>query len=162
MTAARHLRVIDGDGEVLELEDAATENKALRAALTRSENVIKGLKAQMAAERQKTRKVYPVDDAFKDWRDKLVDAGRKGMRRAKLSDDRIDAIGKMFEAGYTLEDFALVSTGISEFQFIVYGKRRQQGAEDARNVDIAYVCEKARRFEEAARLGAIVEKARQA
>ena len=162
MSAARHLRVIDGDGEVIEDTSVEEENTALRAALTRAENTIKGLRASLAAERQKARRTHPIDEAFHDWRDKIVAAGRRGMARAKLSDDRVDAMAKMFDAGYTLEDFALVSTGLSEFQFVVYGKRRQHGPDDARNIDIAYACEKARRFEEAARLGALVEKARNA
>jgi hypothetical protein len=172
MTASAHLRLVDTTtGEIFEhaampavgqQDNPVEENRALRSALTRAENVIKGLRAQLAAERQKTRRTYPIDDAFEDWKAKIVAAGRQGMKRAKLSDDRIDSMGKMFEAGYTLEDFRLASTGIAEFQFVVYGKRRQHGSDDARDLCIGKVCEKARRFEEAARLGAIVEKARQA
>lgn len=162
MSAARHLRVLDGDGEILEIDDPATENRALRAALTRAENVIKGLKSDKAHERKQYADRGLIEDAFNDWKTKLVAAGHKGKARCKLSDDRFDAIKAMIEAGYTLADFELVNTGIAEFQFVVYGKRRQQGSEDAREVDIAYVCDKARRFEEAARLGAFAEKAKQA
>lgn len=159
--SAAHLRLVDTTtGELVEQDDPVEENRALRAALTRAENVIKGLRLQLDQERQKARKAHPIDEAFEDWKAKLVAAGRKGMSRAKLSDDRVDAMARMFEAGYTLEDFKLVATGLAEFQFVVYGKRRQSGSDDARNVDVAYVCEKARRFEECARLGAIVEKAR--
>jgi hypothetical protein len=160
MSAVPHLRLIDGNGELVETVDQTETIKALEASLTRAENVIKGLRSALTAERQTMRKTHPIDEAFEDWKAKLVAAGRKGMKRAKLSDDRVDSMGKMFEAGYTLEDFRLVSTGISEFQFVVFGKRRQHGSDDARDLCIGKVCEKARRFEECARLGAIVEKAR--
>jgi hypothetical protein len=159
MTKVAHLRVIDANGEVVEHEDIEQENRALRAALTRAENVIKGLRANLAAERQQARKAYPIDEAFEDWKAKLVTAGLKGKKQCKLGDSRIDAMSKMFVAGYTLEDFQHVNTGLAYFQFVVYGKRRQHGSDDAREVDIGYVCEKERRFEEAARLGVVVEKA---
>jgi hypothetical protein len=45
MTKVAHLRVIDANGEVVEHEDTEQENRALRAALTRAENVIKGLRS---------------------------------------------------------------------------------------------------------------------
>lgn len=162
MTPVAHLRLVDSNGEIVEHESVEEENRALRSALTRAENVIKGLRAQLAQERQKARKAHPIDDAYQDWKAKLIAAGRKGMSRAKLSDDRVDAMARMFEAGYTLEDFKLANTGIAEFQFVVYGKRRQHGSDDARDLCIGKVCEKARRFEECARLGAIVTKARAA
>jgi hypothetical protein len=154
-----HLRVIDANGEVVEHEDTEQENRALRAALTRAENVIKGLRQQLAAERQQARRTHPIDAAFEDWKAKMVAAGLKGKKQCKLADSRIDAMTKMFVAGYTLQDFERANTGLAAFQFVVYGKRRQHGSDDAREVDIAYVCEKERRFEEAARLGALVEKA---
>lgn len=163
MSATPHLRLVDTTtGELVEQDNPVEENKALRAALTRAENVIKGLRTQLAAERQKTRKTYPIDDAFDDWKAKMVTAGMKGKRRCLLTDDRVDAMAKMFGAGATLHDFQMANTGLAEFRFVVYGKRRQHGSDDAVNVDLAWACEKARRFEEAARLGAIVEKARQA
>jgi hypothetical protein len=74
MTKVAHLRVIDANGEVVEHEDIEQENRALRAALTRAENVIKGLRANLAAERQQARKAYPIDEAFEDWKAKLVKA----------------------------------------------------------------------------------------
>lgn len=160
MSARPALRVLDGDGQVHEITTAEDENQALRSALTRAENVIRGLKAQLAAERQKARRTHPIDDAFEDWQTKLVAAGHKGKARCKLSDDRIDGINSMFEAGYTLADFELVNTGIAAAQYVVYGKRRDRGSRNDLEVDIAYVCEKARRFEEAARIGHLVEKAR--
>jgi hypothetical protein len=100
----------------------------LRAALTRAENVIKGLRQQLAAERQKARRSYPIDEAFDDHIAKLVAAGLKGKKRCKLTDDRVDGMSKMFVAGYTLEDFQHVNTGLAHFQFVVYGKRRQHRA----------------------------------
>jgi hypothetical protein len=159
VTKVAHLRVIDANGEIVEHEDTEQENRALRAALTRAENVIKGLRQQLAAERQKARRSYPIDEAFDDHIAKLVAAGLKGKKRCKLTDDRVDGMSMMFVAGYTLEDFQHVNTGLAHFQFVVYGKRRQHGSDDARQVDLAYVCEKARRFEELARLGVVVEKA---
>lgn len=160
MSARPALRVIDGNGELVETDDPQETIRALESALTRAERSNRALKAQLAAERQKARNTHPIDDAFHDWRDKLVEAGRKGMKKAKLSPDRIDAMGEMFEAGYTLEDFRLVGSGIAACQFVVYGRRQQHGPEKDRKLDIGWVCEKAARFEEAARLGAIVEKAR--
>ncbi len=157
---APHLRLVDTTtGELIEHETPEEENRALRAALTRAERSNRALKAQLAAERQKARKSHPIDDAFADWKAKLVAAGLKGKARCKITDDRVDAMAKLFDAGYTLDDFKLANTGLAEFQFVVYGKRRQTGAEDARRVDLGWCCEKASRFEEAARLGAVVEKA---
>lgn len=157
--AARHLRVVDGEGEVLEFASPEDENRALRAALVRAENSNTALKRQLADERAKARATHPIDDAFEDWRTKLVNAGFKGKARCKLSDDRVDAMRKMFEAGYTLADFLLVNTGIAALPYVVYGKRRQTGPKDSLQVDVAWCCEKARRFEEAAQFGHVVMKA---
>jgi flavin-binding protein dodecin len=157
---ARHLRVVDTKGEVFECGSPEETIRALEAALTRAQKTIDALRADKAAERKSYMRRALIEDAFMDWREKLVVAGQKGKARCKLSDDRFDAMKAMAEAGYTLEDFRLVNTGIAEFQFVVYGKRRATGPEADRQVDIAFACEKARRFEEAARLGAIVEKAR--
>lgn len=162
MSGARHLRVIDGDGEIIENASTEEENKALRAALTRSENVIRALRADKAAERKRYANRAVIEDAFSDWQSKLVNAGFKGKARCKLSDDRFDAMKAIVEAGYTLEDFRLANTGIATCPYVVYGKRRQQGGKADMNVDIAFVCEKARRFEEAAQIGALVERARNA
>jgi hypothetical protein len=160
MSNVTHLRLIDGNGQLVEEADQTETIKALEASLTRAENVIKGLRNALAEERQKTRKQYPLDEAFEDHKAKLVAAGLKGKKRCKLTDDRIDAMGKLFAAGYTLEDFRLANTGLAEFRYVVFGKRRQSGADDALQVDLEFVCSKARRFEEVVRLGAIVEKAR--
>ena len=160
--AARHLRIIDGDGEVLDLSSPEETIHALQAALTRAQRTIDGLRADKTRERRSYEQRAVIEDAFHDWQTKLVAAGLKGKARCKLSDDRFDAMKAMVEAGYTLEEFELVNTGIAEFRYVVYGKRRQHGPDDALNVDIAWACEKARRFEEAARLGAVVVKARTA
>lgn len=162
MTPVAHLRLVDSNGEIVEHTDTEEENRALRAALTRAENVVKGLRAQLAAERQTVRKTYPIDEAFEDWKAKMVTAGLKGKKRCLLTDDRVDAMAKVFAAGATLNDFEMANTGLAEFRFVVYGKRRQHGSDDAVQVDLGWVCEKARRFEEAVRLGHVVTKARAA
>jgi hypothetical protein len=154
--AARHLRVI----EVLDLSSPEETIHALQAALTRAQRTINGLELQLSDQRAKLRKAHPIDPAFHDWRDKLVRAGRKGMARSRLSPDRITSMGAMFEAGYTLEDFELANTGIAACQFVRYGKRCESGAEKDHRVCIGWVCKEAVRFEEAARLGALVMKAR--
>jgi hypothetical protein len=164
MTAARHLRVVDQDGEVFEFDhaDPVEENKALRAALVRAENSNRALKALLAEQRQQARRTHPIDEAFEDHKAKLVAAGLRGKARCRLTDDRVDAMARMFDAGYTLADFGLVSSGVAACRFVVYGTRCQHGPLKDERTDLAYVCEKARRFEEAARLGALVERARNA
>jgi hypothetical protein len=162
VSARPALRVIDGNGEVVETTSVEQENIALRTALTRAENVIKGLRGQLADERKKARQTYPIDAVFTDWQAKLVAAGLKGKAQCKLSNDRVDAIRKMFEAGYTFGDFELVNTGLAACQFVRYGKRYERGAEADRDVDLVTVCKLAKRFEEAARIGAVVKKAAEA
>lgn len=162
MSARPLLRVLTNDGEVLETSSVEEENAALRSALTRAEKSNTALRAMLADERKKARTTHPIDDAFEDWQAKVVEAGMKGKARCKLSDDRIDALAKMFTAGYTLEDFLLVNSGIAAFRFVVYGKRRQSGCESDVNVELVYVCKEAWRFEEAAKLGYLAEKAREA
>jgi hypothetical protein len=161
-TAARHLRVVDTNGEIVELdhEDPAETIRALEAALTRAQRTINGLELRLADQRAKLRKAHPIDPAFHDWRDKLVATGRKGMVRARLSPDRIASMGALFEAGYTLEDFELANTGIAACQYVRYGKRCESGPEKDHRVCIGWVCKEAVRFEEAARLGALATKAR--
>ena len=157
MSARGHLRVVDREGNVSDPADAEETIYALQAALSRAQKTIDGLKGQLAENRSKARATHPIDDAFEDWKAKVVAAGFKGKARCKLSDDRIDAMNSMFEKGYTLEDFRLANTGLAEFPYVVYGKRRQSGSKDALDNDIGWACEKARRFEEAARLGFVVE-----
>ena len=154
------LRLVDGNGEIVDDADPHETIRALESALTRAQRTIDALRADKTRQRMTYANRMVIEDAFHDWQTKLVAAGHKGKARCKLSDDRFDAMKAMVEAGYTLEDFELVNTGIAEFPFVVYGKRRQSGSKDAVEVDIAWCCEKARRFEEAARLGAIVERAR--
>jgi hypothetical protein len=154
------LRVIDCDGELVDFTTAEEENKALRSALTRLQNAYNALARDKAAERKRYVSDSFLEDAFEDWKAKLVAAGHKGKARCKLSDDRIDAMRGMAEAGYTLEDFRLVNTGIAACPYVVYGRRQQRGAERDVQVDIAWCCEKARRFEEAAKIGYQVEKVR--
>ena len=160
--AARHLRVIDGNGEVLEPSGPEEQVRALEQALVRSQRTIDGLRNQLADKRKTARKTYPIDETFEDWKAKLVAAGLKGKAKCKLSNDRVDAINAMFEAGYTLADFKLVNTGLAACQYVVYGRRQQTGQAKDHKVDIGYVCEKAGRFEEAARIGHIVNKAKEA
>jgi hypothetical protein len=160
VTRPRHLRVVDGKGEVFECGSPEETIRALEAALTRAQRTIDALRADKAAERKNYMRRAVIEEAFADWQDKLVKAGQKGKARCKLGDARFDAMKAIAEAGYTLEDFRLANTGIAEFQYVVYGKRRQQGTEADRQVDIGYACEKEGRFEEAARLGAIVERSR--
>ena len=158
--AARHLRVIDGNGEILDASSPEETIHALQAALTRAQRTIDGLRADKTRERRSYEQRAVIEDAFHDWQRKLVAAGLKGKARCKLSDDRFDAMKALVDAGYTLEDFELVNTGIAACQFVVYGKRRSSGPADSRNVDLEYVCSKARRFEEAAQIGHQVMKAR--
>lgn len=162
MSAARHLRALDGDGEVVEFATAEEENEALRSALTRAEKIIRNLRAELVDNRAKARKKYPIDLAFTDWQDAMVAAGFKGKARCKLSNDRIDAMAAMFDAGYTLEDFKLAISGMAANPYVIYGKRRAQGNTGDVEVDLGYLCTQARRFEEACRLGFVIEHTRTA
>lgn len=162
MSARPNLRVLTRDGEVLETSSVEEENAALRRALTRAEKSNAALCAMLADERKKARTTHPIDDAFEDWRSKLVAVGMKSKAQCKLSPDRIDRMAAMFTAGYTLDVFRLVNTGIAEFPFVKYGKREQRGIEKDRRTCIAWVCKEADRFEEAAKLGYLAEKAREA
>jgi hypothetical protein len=155
-----HLRVVGADGEVFESSSPEETIRALEAALTRAQKTIDGLKMQLEDRRAKARKTHPIDEAYEDWKRKLVAAGMKGKGQCKLSPDRIERMAAMFDAGYTLEHFLLVNTGIAAFPFVKYGKRQEHGPEGDREICIGYVCKEAKRFEEAARLGAIVEKGR--
>ncbi len=161
-SAARHLRVVDGNGELVEPSGPEEQVRALQQALVRAQRTIDQLKADKRSERQKAKDTYPIDAAFEDWQQKLVAAGLKGKARCKLSGDRIDSIHAMFADGYTLADFELVNTGIASHQYVNYGRREQTGKPKDHEVDLGYVCKEARRFEEAARLGAIANKNREA
>lgn len=159
---ANHLRVVDGDGNVTEFASVEEENEGLRAALSRAEKIIRNLRAELQDNRAKARKAHPIDLAFTDWQDAMVAAGFKGKARCKLSNDRIDAMAGMFEAGYTLEDFKLAILGMAGNPYVIYGKRRDRGNAGDVEVDLGYVCAHARRFEEAARLGFVIEHSRRA
>lgn len=162
MTARGHLRVLDGDGEAFEFATPEEENEGLRAALSRSEKVIRNLRAELQDNRAKARKKYPIDLAWTDWVDAMVGAGFKGKAKCKLSNDRIDAMAGIFEAGYTLADFKLANLGLAANPYVIYGKRRPNGNADDVEVDLTYLCKEAKRFEEAARLGFVIEHARNA
>jgi hypothetical protein len=79
--------------------------------LSRAEKVIRNLRAELQDNRAKARKKYPIDLAWTDWQDAMVGAGFKGKAKCKLSNDRIDAMASIFEAGYTLDDFRLAIMG---------------------------------------------------
>jgi hypothetical protein len=111
--ARGHLRVLDGDGNVTEFASVEEENEGLRAALSRAEKVIRNLRAELQDNRAKARKKYPIDLAWTDWQDAMVGAGFKGKAKCKLSNDRIDAMAGIFEAGYTLADFKLAILGLA-------------------------------------------------
>jgi hypothetical protein len=122
--------------------------------------VIRNLRAELQDNRAKARKKYPIDLAWTDWQDAMVGAGFKGKAKCKLSNDRIDAMAGIFEAGYTLADFKLAILGLAANPYVIYGKRRPNGNADDVEVDLTYVCKEAKRFEEAARLGFVIEHAR--
>jgi hypothetical protein len=147
MSARPALRVIDGDGEVLETASAEQENVALRAALTRAENVIKGLRNQLKDER----KTYPrralIERIHEDWQ------YQTGHKRSKLTDDRFDAIKSLVEKEYTFGHFQLVNRALAAYPFERYGRRYAAGSKGERKDDIGWCCEKGRRFEMLANLG---------
>jgi hypothetical protein len=159
---ARHpaFRVIAGDGELIEDPDLVTENRALRSALTRLQNAYNALVADKAAERKAYAARADVEDIFEDWKRKMVAAGFRSKARCKLSDNRFDAIKAMLEAGYTLEHFLLANSGVAAMPYVLYGKRVPAGAEKDLQLEIAYICKEAHRFEEAANIGHRAEKAK--
>lgn len=147
MTAA-HLRLVDTEtGEIVEHEDAHTENIALRAALTRAENVIKGLRSALADQRTAYPKRGLIEDAFTDWQH------RTSHKKSKLTDDRFDAIKSMVDKGYSFEHFTLVNEALAALPYERYGKRYPTGSKGERKDDIGWVCEKGRRFEQLANHG---------
>lgn len=141
------LRVLTGNGEVLEPADLESENRALRTALTRAENVIRGLRLDKAAERKRYANRALIEEVFSDWQAKTRH------QRSKLTDDRFDAIQALVEQGYTLEHFQLVNTALAAYPFERYGKRYATGAPADRKDDLEYTCSKGRRFELMANLG---------
>jgi len=148
MSAAPHLRLVDTEtGEIVEHDDPVAENKALRASLTRAENVIKGLRASLADQRKTYPKRSLVQDVFEDWQ------ARTGHKRSKLTDDRFDAIKSLVEKDYTFEHFQLVNAALAAFPYERYGRRYETGQKAERKDDIGWVCEKGRRFELLANLG---------
>jgi hypothetical protein len=157
-----HLRVLDGDGNVTEFASVEEENEGLRSALSRAEKVIRNLRAELQDNRAKARKKFPIDLVFTDWQDAMVGAGFKGKAQCKLSNDRIDSMASIFEAGYTLADFKLAIVGMGANPYVIYGKRRANGTRDDVDVDLTTVCKEAKRFEEACRLGFVIEHARNA
>jgi flavin-binding protein dodecin len=67
--AARHLRVIDGHGEVFEPGSPEETIRALEAALTRAQRTIDALRADKAAERKGYIRRALIEDAFADWQE---------------------------------------------------------------------------------------------
>jgi hypothetical protein len=159
---ARHpaFRVIAGDGELIEDPDLVTENRALRSALTRLQNAYNALRADKAAERKAYAARAEIEEAFADWKAKMIAAGFKGKKSCKLTPDRFDAMREIFDAGYTLEHFLLVNSGIAAMPYVQFGKRTPTGQEKDIRLDLTYVCKQAERFEEAANIGHRAEKAR--
>jgi hypothetical protein len=149
------LRLIDGDGEVHEAEGPDETIKALQSALARAERSIRQLKADKAAARKKHPSRADADSVWDEYKQTL---GPK--KRWKFTDDRVDAVLSLLDAGYTREEFSLMITGLERFQFVVYGKRRQTGAPDSREIDLDYIGSKARRFEELVVLGLHIQRER--
>lgn len=148
------LRLIDGDGEVHEAEGPDETIKALQSALARAERSIRQLKADKRAARKSHNLRPEADSIWDEYKETLVPK-----KRWKFSDDRVDAVLALLEAGYTREDFSLMIVGLKEFQFDVYGHRSKTGAESSWKIDLEYVCSKARRFDELARLGVQIRRA---
>lgn len=160
--AAAHLRLVDTNtGEVVDASTPEEENRALRLALARLQRSYDALIADKARERKEYAHRADIEDAFRDWQEKMVAAGYKGKGRCKLGDARFDAVKSILEAGYTLKDLKAANTGIARYPYEVYGRRCESGAESSLYLDLGRVCEKEWRFEECARLGYLVEKARE-
>lgn len=142
------LKVVD---ENFEVHDAATPEetiKALQSALARAERTIRGLKADKKAARKNHNLRPQADSIWDEYKEKIGPN-----KRWKFSDDRVDAVIALLEAGYTREDFSLMLDGLERYPFDVYGTRRATGAPDSRKVDLEYICSKARRFDALAALG---------
>lgn len=148
------LRLIDGEGEVHEAASPDETIKALQSALARAERSIRQLKADKNAARKNHPLRADADSIWEEYKDRL---GPK--KRWKFSNDRVDAVIALLEAGYSRDEFSLMLTGLEGFQFDVYGTRRQTGAPDSRKIDLDYICSKARRFEELVNLGVQIRRA---
>lgn len=154
MSSARHLRVVDTEtGEIHENPDPSETIKALEAALVRAQSTITGLKAKYANDRATYAKRSLVEDIIDDWK------VATGHPKSKRTDDRFDAVKNYLEKGYTREHFEMVLAGLKAYPYVVYGVRRASGSKSDRKDDIAYVCEKGRRFEDLAVLGHELKKA---
>lgn len=148
------LRLVDDAGEV---HDAATPEEkiqALQGALARAERTIRGLKADKKAAR-KNHDLRPTADSI--WDEYKQELGPN--KKWRFSNDRVDAVIELLEAGYSREEFSLMITGLREFQYDVYGTRRRSGSPDSRKIDLDYICSKARRFEELVNLGVQIRRA---
>lgn len=153
MSAVRHLRVIDDNGEVVQNDDPTEQIRALESALVRAERVITGLRAKSASERVNYARRDVIEAIFGDWQAKT------NHKRSKLTDDRFDAIKGFVEKDYTRADFDLVVCALAAYPYERYGKRFGEGKKEERKDDIGWVCEKARRFEMLANLGHELKKA---
>lgn len=149
-----HLKLVDLDtGEVLDdeigigvlkdriasLEEAlALAERDLRAKRRR----ISELERDKRAEREHYERRDEVASIFAEWAEVC------GKRRAKLSDDRFDAIRALLDVTkpkpYTREHFTLAIQGAAYDPFIV---RRKNGSAK-RFDDIALICKGASQFEE--------------
>lgn len=150
--ARPNLRVIDGAGEDVSADHEATI-AALQSALARAERANQGLKARLNDKRANSPRKAEVEEVFEEWRWTVKKP------RCALTDDRFDAIEAFLEKGYTREMFTLAFEAMVAFPHVVYGKRRQHGSPDSVELDIAWVLEKARRFEELVNLGHQLRKA---
>jgi hypothetical protein len=81
--------------------------------------------------------------------------------RAELQDNRAKA-RKKFPIDLVFTDWQDAMVGMAANPYVIYGKRRANGTRDDVDVDLTTVCKEAKRFEEACRLGFVIEHARNA
>lgn len=122
------------------LEDAEKELRQYRAKVRRLEN-------EKAKERMEYLRRAEVEQVFNKWRLLCKHP------RSKLTNERFDAVQKLLDQEYTVDEIGKAITYIAAFPFMISGERRQRGKPSQQWDDLELICRNGGKMEKFATLG---------
>ena len=153
MEASPHLRLVDADGVVHEVDPAMAD----------LEDQVAGLRVTIDKQAREigrlSRLIQAEDDPHSHPKGKeIIDLIQRWMQgtghsKSKVSSDRVKLVKSRLKDDYSLEQLELAVDGISAFPYVVNGQRKQTGKASQRHDRLGICLGGGEKVEEFARLG---------
>ena len=138
MSAARHLRAVDTNGQLVEdVTPVPSEVAALTQQLVDAQRKIAALKGQITRLRKVDPRASDIMDVLEHWRTVC----KHPKADIPLDGKRAEYVAKMLAVPFTVEDIKQACDGVAKFPYEEYGQHyAEPGPKRKRRTDIPYIC----------------------